>query len=119
MLRRRTRQRGARRCAPRRPTLEPETDPCAHPSGSSAAVRCRRCRSCALLLLAALALAACDTAEERAEQHYQRGMALLQEGDVDRAMIEFRNVFRLNGEHLPARANMPACSPSAASCARR
>ena len=30
-----------------------------------------------------LALAACDTAEERAEAHYQRAMALLAEGEVD------------------------------------
>jgi tetratricopeptide (TPR) repeat protein len=55
------------------------------------------------MLLAALALAACDSAEERAEKHYQRGMALLAEGDADRALVEFRNVFRLDGAHAPAR----------------
>jgi tetratricopeptide (TPR) repeat protein len=54
------------------------------------------------LLVAALGLAACDTAEERAENHYQRGMELLAEGDAERAMIEFRNVFRLDDSHLPA-----------------
>ena len=58
----------------------------------------------AAVLLAAFALSACDTAAERAERHYQRGMALLDEGDVDRAMVEFRNVFRLNGDHAEARA---------------
>ncbi|MFD3190082.1 tetratricopeptide repeat protein [Sedimentitalea sp. HM32M-2] len=47
--------------------------------------------------------AACDTAEERAETHYQTGLALLQEGDVDRALVEFRNVFQLNGKHEGAR----------------
>jgi len=57
----------------------------------------------ALLLASALALGACDSADVRAENHYQRGMALLAEGDVDRAMVEFRNVFRLNGSHTPAR----------------
>ena len=48
-------------------------------------------------------LAACDTAEERAQAHYEKGMALLQDGDVERALIEFRNVFKLNGFHKEAR----------------
>lgn len=56
-----------------------------------------------LLLLALLALSACDTAAERAEAHYQRALALLAEGDSDRAMVEFRNVFRLDGAHVAAR----------------
>ena len=56
-----------------------------------------------LLLLLSLATAACDSPRERAEAHYQRGMALLAQGDADRALIEFRNVFRLNGSHVPAR----------------
>ncbi len=56
-----------------------------------------------LLLLGALLVAGCDTAEERAEHHYQRGVALLAEGETDRALVEFRNVFRLNGAHVPAR----------------
>ena len=51
----------------------------------------------------AFALAGCDTAEERAEAHYQRALALLAAGDADRAMVEFRNVFRLDGEHVAAR----------------
>ena len=54
----------------------------------------------------ALALAGCDTAEERAEAHYQRGMALLAAGDADRAMVEFRNVFRLDGEHIAGAARL-------------
>ena len=58
----------------------------------------------ALILLTALALAACDSAEERAEAHYQRAVSLLAEGDADRAMVEFRNVFRLNGDHSAARS---------------
>lgn len=48
-------------------------------------------------------LAACDTAEERAQEHYKKGMALLEDGDVDRALVEFRNVFKLNGLHKEAR----------------
>jgi putative PEP-CTERM system TPR-repeat lipoprotein len=50
-----------------------------------------------------LALAGCETAEERAEGHYQRGVAFVEEGDIDRAMVEFRNVFKLNGDHTEAR----------------
>lgn len=48
-------------------------------------------------------LAACDTAEERAQEHYEKGLSLLEEGDVDRALVEFRNVFKLNGSHRDAR----------------
>lgn len=57
-----------------------------------------------LLLTAALLLSGCDSAEERAEKHFQAGMELLQEGDIDRALVEFRNVFQLNGTHREARA---------------
>ena len=51
----------------------------------------------------ALTLSGCDTAEERAEAHYQRALTLLAAGDADRAKVEFRNVFRLDGEHVAAR----------------
>lgn len=57
----------------------------------------------ALVLLVPILLAACDTAEERAQKHFEKGMALLQDGDVERALIEFRNVFKLNGTHKAAR----------------
>lgn len=58
----------------------------------------------ALSLVAVMGLvSACDSAEERAEGHYQAGLALLEEGDVDRALVEFRNVFDLNGRHQGAR----------------
>ena len=52
---------------------------------------------------ATLLLSACDSAEERAEAHFQAGIAHLEEGDVERALIEFRNVFKLNGRHKEAR----------------
>lgn len=54
-------------------------------------------------LLLALALAACDTPKERAENHYQRALALIDAGDQDRAMVELRNVLRLDDDHEPAR----------------
>lgn len=48
-------------------------------------------------------LTACDSAEERAEKHFQTALAHIEAGDVDRAIIEFRNVFKLNGRHKEAR----------------
>ncbi len=56
-----------------------------------------------VLAMAIVALGACDSAEERAEQHYQSGLAYLEAGDLDRALVEFRNVFKLNGNHREAR----------------
>lgn len=56
-----------------------------------------------LLFISVLALAACDSAEERAEKHFQSGIELLESGDAKRALVEFRNVFALNGNHKEAR----------------
>lgn len=66
------------------------------------------CRPLSLLSAFALIffLAACDTAEERAEEHYQNALSLLEEGDHERALIELRNVFRLVPIHLDARYAM-------------
>lgn len=57
----------------------------------------------ALLLCAALVLTACKSVEERAEEHFRSGQALLESGDADRAILEFRNVFELDDTHLEAR----------------
>jgi cellulose synthase operon protein C len=65
--------------------------------------RYRPSTTAAVVLATALGLAGCDTAEERAEAHYQRALALIAEDDVDRAMVELRNVFRLDGQHAAAR----------------
>jgi cellulose synthase operon protein C len=54
-------------------------------------------------LAALLMLTACDSAEERAEGHYDSAVALLEAGEVDRAIVELRNVFQLNNLHIPAR----------------
>ena len=51
-----------------------------------------------------LALVACDTAEERAEAHYQNALALLDDGDAARAKVELRSVFQLDPKHRDARA---------------
>lgn len=52
---------------------------------------------------ALMMLTACDSAKERAEKHYEAGLEYLQSGDVDRALVEFRNVFQLDGTHREAR----------------
>ena len=56
-----------------------------------------------LLIVSVTVLVACDSSEERAEGHYQRGLELAAEGDIDRALVELRNVFKLNGQHRDAR----------------
>lgn len=66
----------------------------------------RRLTPAAILLCAALALSACKSAEERAEEYYQDALALIAEGDIDRAIVELRNVFDLDGGHLEARRTM-------------
>ena len=56
-----------------------------------------------LALATAGMLSFCDNAEQRADKHFQSGLELLEEGDVDRALVEFRNVFKLDGQHREAR----------------
>lgn len=60
----------------------------------------------AILLIGTLLLAACDSAEERAEKHFQSAVALIQEGDVDRATVELRNVLGLDSGHIKARQTL-------------
>ena len=57
----------------------------------------------ALLVSALLVLSACESSEERAQRHFETGQELLAEGDVSRALVEFRNVFKLNPRHKEAR----------------
>ena len=59
-----------------------------------------------LFLGAALVLAACDSVEERAERHFDRGVALLEAGESSQALLEFRNVLRLQEGHAEARTLM-------------
>lgn len=49
------------------------------------------------------ALVACKSNEEKAEEYYQSGVALLEQGDVDRALVELRNVLQFDGGHREAR----------------
>ncbi|PWJ12871.1 tetratricopeptide repeat protein [Jannaschia seohaensis] len=63
-----------------------------------------RLRAALLTLALTLTLAACQSAEERAQEHYESAVALLEEGESERALVELRNVFDLNGQHRDARA---------------
>jgi len=62
----------------------------------------------ALALTAVLGLTGCQSSEEKAEGYFQSGLALLAQGDENRAMVEFRNVFQLNGFHQEARTTYAA-----------
>ncbi|WP_265501110.1 tetratricopeptide repeat protein [Paracoccus beibuensis] len=67
----------------------------------------RKGRQAGLRLSVALALglglAACKTSEEQAEEYYQSAVDLAQKGDIDRAMVQLRNVFSEEGTHYEAR----------------
>ena len=60
-------------------------------------------RTAILLCVVVLSVSACKSAEERAEEHYQRGLELMESGDNQRAIVEFRNVFQIDGSHQEAR----------------
>lgn len=49
-------------------------------------------------------LAGCESSEQKAENHYKAGIELAEKGDVDRALVELRNVFRFAPGHEQARA---------------
>ncbi|MGZ2260311.1 tetratricopeptide repeat protein [Roseobacter sp. A03A-229] len=54
------------------------------------------------LALICLSLAACKTPEEKAQEFYERGLALIEEGDPARAQIEFKNAVRESNTMLDA-----------------
>lgn len=56
-----------------------------------------------LLLAATLALAACQSSEEKAEGHFSSARSLAAANDIDRAIVELRNVFEYDPDHRDAR----------------
>ncbi|UWQ23210.1 tetratricopeptide repeat protein [Jannaschia sp. W003] len=54
-------------------------------------------------LACGLTLAGCQSAEEKADAFFASGQELRAEGDADRAIVEFRNVFRYDESHQEAR----------------
>lgn len=60
----------------------------------------------ALVIATCLALAGCKSDAERADAYFQSGMELLEAGDVDRAIVEFRNAFEFEENHREGRMAM-------------
>ncbi|WP_374301332.1 tetratricopeptide repeat protein [Paracoccus sp. (in: a-proteobacteria)] len=77
------------------------------PSSPLSARRAKRLLlSTTLILGLGLSLAGCKTSAERAEEYYRSGLELLEKGDVDRAIVQFRNVFDIEGTHYEARKTL-------------
>lgn len=49
-----------------------------------------------------VAVAGCDSPEDRAAEHYARGISLIEAGTPEKAMLEFRNALELNEKHAPS-----------------
>ncbi|WP_306145410.1 tetratricopeptide repeat protein [Roseibium sp. MMSF_3412] len=47
-------------------------------------------------------LVGCSSSEERAENHYKRGLELVEEGELTKASLEFRNALKLKSDHVDA-----------------
>lgn len=63
----------------------------------------RRLLGCLITLCAVLAFSGCKTSEERAEQYYQSGLALLEAGEEEGAISEFQNALQRDDLHKGAR----------------
>ena len=59
--------------------------------------------STTVVLGLSFSLAGCKTSAEKADEYYQSGLQLLEQGDADRAIVQFRNVFDIDGTHYEAR----------------
>jgi predicted Zn-dependent protease len=59
-----------------------------------------------LILGLGLLLAGCKTSAEQAEEYYQSGLEFLKQGDEERAIVQFRNVFEADGSHYGARKTL-------------
>lgn len=66
-------------------------------------MRMRKGRLALSVVLAAGLLAGCQSSEERAQAHLKSALALIEQGDLDRATVEFRNVFKLDPQNRDAR----------------
>ena len=60
----------------------------------------------ALAFVLVLALVGCKSDAERADEYFRSGMELLESGDTDRALVQFRNVFEFDPAHIETRQTM-------------
>ena len=56
----------------------------------------------ALIVACLIGLAACSSPENKANKFYQKGVALLEQGDVDKARIEFQNALQIKADMTSA-----------------
>lgn len=63
-------------------------------------------RNLVLAMGLCFALVACDSVEERAKKYFASALEFIDDGDLDRAAIELRNVFELMPNHVEARETM-------------
>lgn len=57
----------------------------------------------ACILLVSILLTGCGGKEERKNSHLERGIELFEEGNYQKARLEFRNVLQIDGKHIEAR----------------
>lgn len=57
----------------------------------------------ALIIVVLTALAACGGAEDRKAAHMEKGQALFDEGNYEKARLEFKNVLQIDPKDIPAR----------------
>ncbi len=56
-----------------------------------------------LVSVALFGLSACENSKDKAARHLASALELAEKGDGDRALVEFRNVFKLDPENVEAR----------------
>ncbi|MBB1492641.1 tetratricopeptide repeat protein [Paracoccus sp. MC1854] len=60
----------------------------------------------AMILGLCLTLTACKSSAEKAAEYYESALQLLEQGDPDRAILQLRNVFNIDGTHYEARRKL-------------
>lgn len=58
------------------------------------------------LALSSVALTACDSAEDRLAKHLENGQELVQNGELEKAVVEFRNSLSIDADSVPAHLGM-------------
>ena len=62
----------------------------------------RRSGTILLFLVAMSLVSACESSKDKAARHLQSALELMQKGDAERAVVEFRNVFKLDANNRDA-----------------
>lgn len=58
-------------------------------------------RAATVAALLSLSLVACGSPQDRAQDYYESGMEYLEEGDVAKARLEFKNALQTKEDHVP------------------